>query len=286
MVLSALADWARTSTTLYQATSIIGPIRNALMTPVNNYLHLPMEVHPYGLSSGTLPKGGEVRLNYQIGALIYQHPNAGETLLLPFADHTQASLFETLLSAMRMDEMADYLADVEGGQLVAGLMTKLRSDNGKTVFFQPEDVMHTEPLAYNAATAAGYADALYTIFTAVARWRARQNGHMTPIVVWPEHFDLSTLWFKQPEMQDSGPHINIGFAPFSGNYQRPYLYAYAYPYPDGYTPPQLPTHVQWETVDYTGPYLAYDVIAQQADPAQYVEAVCDEIFAALLPLLD
>lgn len=286
MPLSQLVDWPQTAKTLYQASAIIGPIRNALTEHVNNYLNLPMQVQPYGLSSGTLPQGGRIRVDYTTGALHYDRPNARETVTLPFSEHTQASLFEALLAAMQADELADFLADVEDDSLVAGLMKKIKADDSKSVFFSIEEVTHQQPLAYSSATASGYAQALDAIFTGVARFRARLNGHMTPVVVWPEHFDLSTLWFKEAEMLDSGPHINIGFAPYSNNHQRPYLYAYAYPYPAGYTPPQLPVAVQWETEDYTGPYLDYDVIAEQADPVAYVETVCDEIFAALLPLLD
>ena len=42
--------------------------------------------------------------------------------------------------------------------------------------------------------------------------RARLNGPMTPIVVWPEHFDLSFLWFASAQATDRFPHMNFGCA--------------------------------------------------------------------------
>ena len=39
-------------------------------------------------------------------------------------------------------------------------------------------------------------------------------GPQTPIVVWPEHFDLSTLWFPTNDRSDEAPVMNFGFAPF------------------------------------------------------------------------
>ena len=90
------------------------------------------------------------------------------------------------------------------------------------------------PLAVDAPTSAAYGEALYRVFTAVARFRARLAGPQTPIVVWPEHFDLSTLWFPTGDRSDSAPQMNFGFAPFDSSYPRPYLYAYAYPMPEGF----------------------------------------------------
>ncbi|MCA9909157.1 MAG: hypothetical protein KC519_10955, partial [Anaerolineae bacterium] len=82
------------------------------------------------------------------------------------------------------------------------------------------------------------------------------------------------------------PHINLGFAPFSEGFPRPYLYAYAYPYPEPFERPELPAPARWHTQGWTGVVVDYDAIANQDDdPATFVEALCEGIFGALVPLL-
>jgi hypothetical protein len=50
---------------------------------------------------------------------------------------------------------------------------------------------------------------VYRVFTAAARFRARLEGSQTPIVVWPEHFDLSTLWFPTNDRSDEAPLMDF-----------------------------------------------------------------------------
>jgi len=118
----------------------------------------------------------------------------------------------------------------------------------------------------------------------IARWRGRISGHLSPIVVWAEHFDLSTVYFANPEMDEYQSHINIGFAPFTeGVFERPYLYAYAYPYQENYAIPALEAPLKWETEAYTGIYLAYDDIVGQDEFA--IEALAGKIFTAMQSVL-
>ncbi|GAB4514896.1 MAG: hypothetical protein OHK0046_17620 [Anaerolineae bacterium] len=282
-----LHDWDTTSRALHQASMLLGPIQNALFTPRSNYLHLPMFVEPTGLVSQTMPQGGHIHVNYRDAAIRYVRSNGTSEHFL-MADHTQASLFEALLAALRQDELADFFADVDAETLTAGMMTKLHADNSRKEFLRLEDVTHADPLTLNAQTAGDYMDVLYTVYTAVARFRARLTGHMTPVVVWAEHFDLSTLWFHpgNPTMDDSKAHMNFGFAPFSSGYDLPYLYVYIYPYPEGFEPPALPEPAIWNREGWTGVAVRYDDMAKQADAAQFIETMCLDLFALLSPYLN
>ena len=271
---------------LHQAAELFGPIHNAVRDFQNNYLHLAMEIQPDGLSSGTYPQGGSLALNFKTGAMIYQRPS-GETVTFALADHTQESLFNAVLEALKADELATFFSDVKADTLAEGLMRKITGAEDTTVFLKLEEVTHQETLGLDMSAAGDYADALYTIFTGVARFRARLNGHMTPIVVWPEHFDLSTLWFVDPEMDDHKAHLNFGFAPYTPNlYERPYFYAYAYPYPENFEPPALPNPAFWNTEGWTGVVVHYDDIAKQDNPALFVENLCREVFEVLRGILD
>jgi len=132
---------------------------------------------------------------------------------------------------------------------------------------------------------AEYAEALYRIFTATPRFRARLAGPQTPIVVWPEHFDLSTLWFPTDDRSDAAPVMNFGFAPFDGTTERPYLYAYAYPMPAGFETLPLPAPARWQTATYNGLFVAYDDLAKADDPEALIEALFEQVYALLAPSL-
>jgi hypothetical protein len=108
---------------------------------------------------------------------------------------------------------------------------------------------------------------------------------MTPIVVWPEHFDLSFLWFASPNATQSGPHMNFGFAPYSAGIDAAYIYAYVWPLPEQYTPPQLPAPAYWNTQPWTGVVLPYNEVAKATDSEAYIEDACASIYAALMGLL-
>jgi hypothetical protein len=285
MALPLLKDWNRTSIALHKVVKLLGPIRNALFEPANNYLELALQVQPDGLSSGRLPGGGEIYIHFQEGAVTYTR-GSGEKIRLGITDHTQASLFKAIVQLLAKDELSDYLSEVPKSKFIPAFIEKLQSDRTKTVFLGSGDLISEDPLIFDPRTAGEYAQALYTVFTAVARFRARLAGHMTPVIVWPEHFDLSTLWFVEPDMNDSKDHINIGFAPYSKGFERPYLYAYAYPYLESYSPPQLPDRAVWNTKDFTGVVVNYDDMPDAEDPTVFIERICIEIFKALRSLLN
>lgn len=282
-----LNDWKTTSWSLHQASMLIGPIQNAVFARRKNFLHLPQYIEPTGLVSQTLPKGGHIHVDYKDGSIRYVN-NTGEIVRLPFADHTQLSLFEALLAALKQDELADFYADVKADTLVEGLIKKLHADKSRIEFLKYEDVAHTDSLAVNMQTASDYADVLYGVFTAVARFRGRLEGHMTPIVVWPEHFDLSTLWFHpdNAEMKDSEPHINVGFAPYTpGLFEFPYIYAYAYPYPESFDAPTLPDPAFFSKEGFHGAVVKYEDLVGKENVIQHIEDLCFGIFDGLYGLI-
>ena len=115
MALPLLKDWNRTSIALHKVVKLLGPIRNALFEPANNYLELALQVQPDGLSSGMLPGGGEIYIHFQEGAVTYIR-GSGKEIRLDIARHTQASLFEAIVQLLAKDELSSYLSDVPEGK--------------------------------------------------------------------------------------------------------------------------------------------------------------------------
>jgi hypothetical protein len=280
MPLPSLDPFMPTIKALHRAAILLAPLNSALKTHKPNAQHLPLEVHPYGLRS-SYPKGGSAVLHWGEGKLIYYHPSNYMTEL-PLAEHSQKSLFEALLNAMSADELKNYIADTEGESFAEKLILKFVGGDVEKAKARLEHYQSEEPLTIDSEVARQYGDVLNKVFTGMARWRARVGGALSPMIVWPEHFDMSTIWFATPEMDEYKSHINIGFAPYTdGHFEKPYLYAYTYPYPQTFTMPFLSEPLKWEYKAYNGILVSYEDIARQEHPEAYVEQICARMFEIL-----
>lgn len=210
---------------------------------------------------------------------------SGEIARFTFTDHSQYSLFVALLTDLRRDVLADFLADSGDTPLPDFVMTELHADPSRVEFLHSEQVSHREPLVFDPQTGKDYAALLDLIYTAFARFRARLKGHLTPIVVWPEHFDLSTLWFAEGDFDDHKAQMNFGFAPFSDGLPYPYLYVTAYPYSDNIEAPALPAGAIWHNEGWSGVVVPYQEIAAQSEPAVYVELLLRALFPIMHGLI-
>lgn len=278
MPLPSLANWDTTAQGLHKAAQVLAAIRLLVLEHSPHYLEFSVKIVPEGLSTDTMPTGGEVILDFRQAAVIVRTA-AGLSSTIPLASHNQETLFEEVLGAVNLGELV-----APKGARIDALIEAIKT-KGRLVIPKRADYSDQTPLTVDPRLGGDYAQALYRIFIGVARFRARLEGFMTPIVVWSEHFDLSFLWFATETAQESTPHVNFGFAPFSPGFERPYLYAYAYPLPPQYSVPILPTPARWNTRPWTGVVLSYDDIAKTADPEAFVEASCLDIYRALLGLL-
>lgn len=278
-MLPSLTNWDDTAHSLHHAAESLGGLRQLIHEHVSNWLELGLKVVPDGLSTDKLAAGGEVVLNFRRVSIIYT-PADEAAIVIPLIGKTQASLTQALLEHIRPADLKDALKDAPRGNLVQGLVDALAADGHKGKNF-----FGSEPFKVEVQQASDYADVLYALFTGMARFKARLVGHMTPAVVWPEHFDLAALWFVNGDMDEYGAQLNFGFAPFSEGFPRPYLYATVYPLPKDAQLPALPSPAYWTTESWTGVIVDYDAIAAQADAALFVEQICLDIFAAIRPLL-
>jgi hypothetical protein len=281
--LPSLAKWERTSHSLHEAAMLLGAIRQLTFPRVPNYLELAMRVEPNGLSTDALPGGGVVLLDFVRAAMTYT-PKVGAPIIIPLVGQSQVSLLEALLIAM--DTRGEGLLGRPDDQWsFTQTLLMLLKRGGHPYQPKPNELTSDAPLTIDLGASAEYAQALYRIFTATARFRARLSGPQTPIVVWPEHFDLSTLWFPTDDRSDAAPSMNFGFAPFDASGERPYLYAYAYPMPEGFEQLPLPMLARWNTAGWKGMRVSYDELAKADDPEALIEALFEHVYALLAPTL-
>ena len=238
MALPTLENWESTRHTLHQATQVVGEIRLADSPPLPNYLHYSVSVTRTGISTGTLQAGGELQFDMTTTELIYKRD--GKTLLsTPVADHTQRSLMQAVQNSLH--------------------------EVGVTLEPTLKSITHDEPFVWDAGLANDYNRVLQQAWRAIASFRAHLLGHMTPVVVFPHHFDISFLWFAEGHDEHEHPHVNFGFSPESPGFPRPYFYFYVYPEPDGVKDITLPAPGRWVDEPWSGAVLEYDAIRDSHD---------------------
>jgi hypothetical protein len=280
--LAPSTQWDTTIHGLHLAAQPLGALRLLVLDRMPNYLEWSLEIHPDGLSTGRLPRIGEVVLNFQRSSVVYR-PEEGEAAEILLEGQTQASLLEALLSTIDVRGSSPFWHPKTGTRTDA-LLTALGA-RGHPFAPRRDDIAAGVPLSIVWQLSADYSRALYQIFTAAARFRARLVGPMTPVVVWPEHFDLSFLWFATPESEEQYPHMNFGFAPFSDDSDRPYLYAYAYPMPEGFERLSLPPRAHWHLEGWQGMVYPYDDLVNAANPEAEIEAIFTAVYRTLAPSL-
>jgi hypothetical protein len=258
MHLPALENWEDSFTSLHQAAQVVGGIKKVSVEPLQNYAHLGLYVTQEGLTSGHLLDGGELILNLLESSIVYVSPQA-DRYVISLHNQTQASLRDAVLSAMK-----------EGGQEV----------NPKA-----DEINGQEPLTVDADTAIEYQKALYRIYTAMARFRARLLGTLSPMIVFPHGFDLSFLWFKRGSEEKTDPHMNFGFSPGSAGIPRPYIYIYASPMPDTFFDIELPSLAQFIRDPWKGIVIDYDTLVSESDAEARLEQILVDIQSAVAPLL-
>ncbi|MEZ4671896.1 MAG: DUF5996 family protein [Anaerolineae bacterium] len=258
MTLPALANWEPTRTALHQAAQVVGGVRKVSVPALPNYAHLGLYVTAKGVTSGRLADGGIIDLNFAERALVYTCPEASVNPI-PLDGHTQQSLADALLKTMAD---ADHPSTID--------RTKI---TGQT------------PLNPHPDAAAEYQAALHSVYSAIARFRGRLLGGLSPMIVWPHGFDLSTLWFAKGFEEQRDPHMNVGFSPGSAGFPRPYIYVYASPLPDAFFDVRLPQGARFTRETWKGIVIDYDFLREQANHELVLEGMLTDIFAALAPLM-
>ncbi len=239
MKLPGLENWDTTRDGLHQVANIVGAIRVACIDPQPNDLHFSLLLSKSGFSTSTMRGGGD--LEFDLSALQLKYSRGGATVFtLSAQGHSQVSLARALIG--------------------------LFQDHGYSISPSMKRISMGGALEFDAALARDYLVALDRLYTALARFRAKLGGAMTPIALWPHHFDMGFIYFPEGGSDEhSDPHISYGFAPFSAGLERPYIYAYAWSRATGYIQVEAAAPAQAITEGYTGLYLAYDDLRAAED---------------------
>lgn len=282
MTLQLNRDWQQTVSGLHKGALLLGAVQRLTQNPLPAYLELGLEPTARGLRGSELPGGERVELDFTAGSLIIKAADGAEK---QYRLHgaTQAQVFEALFGDL--SQSAQIASIPAGTDLFERVAASIAGRAGRYKAPQKSQLADETPIEISSRAANQYLDALQNAFGGLAWLRARLFGLMTPLVVWPEHFDLSMLWFSGDKVDESLPHLSFGFAPYSPGLEFPYLYAYAYPYPPNYQPPALPDGARWHAEGWTGVVLPYEIAASGPNPTGQIEAAFRQIYQGLRELL-
>jgi hypothetical protein len=127
---------------------------------------------------------------------------------------------------------------------------------------------------FDAAQGDKYAAALWWMNRQLQALKADlTTGLVSPVLLYPHHFDLSLMWFPASDERQ----LTIGWSTGDETITEPYVYITAYPEPRGFTDLQVSAPAYWNKQDFSAAILLYRDLAQAAEP--------EKLFASFTELL-
>ncbi|HEX9679485.1 MAG TPA: DUF5996 family protein [Candidatus Saccharimonadales bacterium] len=212
--------WFKTRDALHTGLRAVGWVKRLVARPIPNYLHYAIVPTEYGASSGDLPFGGELVVDYPALSVSYAKPGGGafDIALSGASEQTiLRNLLEMLASQHDQISAANLPESISDGRLIA-----------------------------DEASAVAYLKIQTKMNRVLNQARNKLAGTKTPVVLWPHGFDLSFLYFLKGQSEDHDPHMNFGFSPGQLKDQ-PYLYHYAWPVREELFGLEPPSGGQWQS---------------------------------------
>jgi hypothetical protein len=263
-----LADWAETCATLHLWTQVVGKIRLAHAPMVNHWWQVPLYVTCRGLTTSTIPYGGE---SFQIDFDFIDH-----RLIL----QTSKGAVATVRLGPR--SVADFYAEVMGRLRELGVETHIWTMPVEIPEAIPFDQDHTHA-SYDPDYVHRFWRVLLRVDRLLTRFRGQFLGKVSPVHFFWGSFDMAVTRFSgraaglltsnSPNlgawvMQEAYSHevSSVGFWPGNGGFGQAAFYSYAYPEPPGFAlAPMSPDATYYDRT--LGQFiLPYDAIRQSASP--------------------
>ena len=249
--LPELTNYRESIESLRQATRVLGQVRAQGHEPMKNHLQWATKPTPYGLSTGHLENGYELQLHF-IEKKITFVENSEEVFSIELEGSSQ--------------------------EMLVGEVFRLLNEHG--VNYQPEENKEnaSNPFVFDDLSIKNYLATQTRVQKTLDTIRGQLKGNKTPVVVWPHGFDLSFLWFKEGEDEQTDSHMIFGFSPGLSD-DEPYLYSYAWPTPDGFVGSDLPPGASWERDWPTpGAKIPYSSFAGLEDPEEFIQEALLSLF--------
>ncbi|WP_420628988.1 DUF5996 family protein [Candidatus Leptofilum sp.] len=259
-----LTDFEPTRQTLHLYSHALGVVPRAHGIAHPKWWHISLKPRPDGLTSDNIPL-----------------PNGG-VLALRLDFHQHQLVLETSSGQTQSMSLQDGMTGTEMGEWVITAVAQ----HGITGDFAREKFESDEPREYDAAQAVRFFGVLSNVARTFEKHRAKLEGVVSPVQVWPHGFDIAFDWFgsrveraeEHGKMQEFPAQLNLGFYP-GGD---PYFYSNPWPFEaDALLGKPLPHGAVWHTDGWQGTKLPYSNLVNQPEPdaetklLEYAQAVYD-----------
>ena len=229
------SEWHETCSALHLWTQIAGKYRLAHTPWVNHSWHATLYVTPRGLTTGLVPDGGGVTLDFDF----FDHRLAARSA----SGATSGFTFEPMSIAAFFERTKEAIAGVGGTPTMHGAPSEM-----------PEPVPFAEDATqrpYDADAVARYHQALLRVDEVFRQFRTSFLGKVSPVHLFWGALDLAVTRFSGrraplhrggiPSLPDavtqeaySHEVSSAGFWPGGGGAEDAMFYSYIYPEPEGF----------------------------------------------------
>ena len=238
---------------LHAYARVVGNCLKASRVRRKHWWHASLRPSLNGLTSGVIygKPDYEIELDFRHSRLVVHSPDRDFAFTLDGANLAQAAEWQR------------------------GVLTDIGIDTSTPA----EDVPGEDRFDnYSKSVAADLHFVLSRVTAAMQRFRAGIREEVSPIQLWPHHFDLSMIWLPGNKIPGKDPadeehadkQMNFGFVFGDETIAEPYFYTTAYPLPDEMAAVDLPDGAVWKSDGFSGVVVLYRDLRAVEDPTGYL----------------
>ncbi|MFC2055387.1 DUF5996 family protein [Chloroflexota bacterium] len=268
----SLKGWQPTRDTLHLYTKVVGVIPRAHAEFNPKWWHISLKVVPEGLVTDDMRLSDDGTFN----------------LKLDLTRHMV--ILSTSQGLVRKFDITAGLSETEFGNEILSAVTDL----GLTEEYDHARFENEEPRVYNPEDAEKYFTALKNADRIFKEHRASLSGEVSPVQLWPQHFDLAFEWFgtrivetgEGVEATQYPAQLNLGFSPGDDSYVEPYFYSNPWPFEsDQLVDKTLPEGARWFNESWQGTILPYAELVGDSQAEDRLKVYAKAVWAASSPTL-
>jgi len=219
---------------LQDIAKILGKVQQVFISPAPHDWHKGLEIVPNGLTTQDLGGGRRLLLDFMKVEL------SMETFTMPLKQMDSNKVFDTLAEWAKR--------------------------SGSEVAVEKPELLATS-VDYDAHQASEIMAALLTTRDAFKLFSSTiTTGTLSPLLLYPHHFDVSLVWFPK----DNDDQLGFGFSTGDQDVTEPYYYATQWPEHKEFLQKKLTPPAYWQKQGFSGAVMPYNDIVLATDPQQMI----------------
>ncbi len=247
----SVADFGQTRDYLHNVAKVLGKLQQAFVAAEQPDWHYGLSVVEVGLASREISVGGE----------------------------TVQAVLDMQAGVVRLGGTQWSLEEYDAAAIMDNLKVWMQSRGENRMIATPE-------FGLNGTFELAQSKLIGAAFWQLASYCLQLSpnlhpGLISPVLVYPHHFDLSLVWFPNNDENQ----LSLGFSTGDETIPEPYLYLTTYPEPPMFKQLPLPTEAHWQTDGFSGAVLIYAALQSSASPLHILNNYAEKTLLAGAPLL-